>query len=240
MSSRPKGRRNRNKGGGRARKGGGNLASGQKQEVARIAKRTFERNVEHKYFYEGSQITTSNAYAFTSLSAIPQAVSDSDRAGDRLDIFGPMQLEYTIRRNTTATVLTETVRVVLFQWFPMDSANPNGTPPTAGLMFLSDPSAGGITYRSQYSHDLGPTGAAPSFRVFYDRTHILVGIATVMTDRYAVNVRKLINTSSLRKRLQYVSGATTGVNMLYLAVITDQAALPAVINFTLQVNFTDA
>jgi len=240
MSTGNRGRK-KAKRGNRARSGVKNsLTSAQKQEISIIAKRTLERGIEHKYFYEGSQITTSNAFAFSALSAIPQAVSDSDRAGDRLDIFGKMELMYTIRRNITATVLTETVRIVCFQWFPMDSANPNGVPPSAGLMFLSDPSAGGITYRSQYSHDLGATGAQPQFRAFYDKTHILVGISTVMTDKYAVNVRKLINTSSLRKRLQYVSGGNTGSNMLYLAVITDQAALPAVVNFTLQVNFTDA
>jgi len=216
------------------------LTPEEKQEMQRIALRTLERRIEHKYFYEGSQTTTSNTWQLFSLSAIPQAVSDSDRAGDRLDIFGNMQMMYSIRRNTTATVLTETVRVVLLQWFPMDSANPNGVPPTSGLIFLSDPSAGGIDFRSRFSHDLGPTGAAPQYRVIYDKSHLLVGIATVMTEKYAVNVTKFINTSSMRKRLQYVSGGTTGSNMFYYLVISDQAALPAVINFTIQVNFTDA
>jgi hypothetical protein len=212
------------------------LSPAARSEMALIARRVQTRNSERKYSYQGTVTTATNAFVFTSMTDISQAVSDTDRVGDVLELSGNIDVRYSIEKNAASTVLFEHVRLVILQWHLSDVT----TPPTGALCFLQDPSVSAISYRSQESHDLGKFGANPQFRIIYDHTTTLVGTNLLPTESLSAYVTTSVSIATIKKRIQYISGGNNGTNKLFLGIIGSSATNVPSVNFTAMILYTDS
>lgn len=192
-------------------------------------KRLVHQTQELKYIAFNSGVAT-QATSTMSVSntpfAIPQGVTDQDRVGDSIT-YGPfLKLRINIANGQGATGdIYNNVRVAIVQWKP-------NTVPTAGDIFLNDPSGAPGVY-SNYSHD-----KRQMFNILFDKVWTTIGNAaaagTANTSAFVTGVQDLtISLKRAVKHVQYLAGGTSGTNLLYICIVSD-SALATHPNFTYQ------
>lgn len=212
------------------------LTPAQKQEVSILARRQINKASELKFTVFGSAVTTGTSWVFSSLTDVPQGVLDSNRVGDGLTPVS-LRLKYQWDTNALKAVPTEFFRVIVFQWFP----NSVNLAPSGALMFLDDPQATAINWRSNYSVDYLAKGSA-QFRVLYDKLHTLVGYGNNLTWNPSMSglVSTNINLASARKNIQFTAASTTsGAGKIYVGTIGSAAANSVVVTYNSIFMFKD-
>jgi len=211
------------------------LSATQKQEVSQLVQRTVLRDAEHKFTLPGQSLAVTASFQYTQITAISQAVSDSDRTGDALKIIGDMELQYSVEKNAASTIPADHVRLVIFQWYQ----NTSSTTPTDAVLWLQDPSTSSVTYRSMESHDFGKQSKAPVFRILYDQTTDLIGLPATPTEKMSYYYKLIVPLSSMRRNLQYSAASNNGMNQLYVAWIGTTATAPPALNFEARLQYID-
>lgn len=164
-----------------------------------------------------SQITATGALAQT--LTIPQGVTDSDRAGDRIMWCGTIEVNLQVVNGQGATGdAYNNVRFILFQWHP----NSTTSPPTIAQILLPGPGGAQDIY-SCYNHD-----HRSEYTILFDEVFLTVGNGNTATNPPQCNVstgvrRIRISTRGMTKQAQFTAGATTGTNMIYLFQVSDSA-----------------
>jgi len=211
------------------------LSSLQKQEVAIISKRQFNKGLEAKFYRGGVTQSFSQTTQVTSLTDVPQGTGDSNRVGDTLTPVS-LQLRYQIDQNVASAVKAEYVRVFVFQWFP-STANlvPAGT-----TIFLGDFLAGSINQRSYWSKDYMTPGAA-QFRVLYDKLHLIIGFgtSTAYNTSQGIWVDKEISLASARKTIQYTASTTDGAGKIFVGTIGSTNTNPSALSLVTMFRYKD-
>lgn len=197
-----------------------------KQEVKSLVKR--QMRGESKYLLSNANTSVTYNGTLARLSSIPQsagASTDTTRIGDAVQPTS-LQLTYTFYNIGAAGVnpYESDCRVIVFRWLVDDSLSA----PTAGLILNS---VGGIySAISTFNHD-----QRGNFEVLYDKLH-LISNSTLQPSNKPVRASIKVNS----KKIQYVAGATNGLNNIYILTIGDSdTAVDPVLNYYAQLNFVD-
>lgn len=159
-----------------------------------------------------------------SLSEIPQGDSDSSRDGDQVYLTS-IQFNWTLFIGTGPSSADNVMsRLILYQYFDTITG---GSAPATGSLLISVASEANII-NSPYNHD-----QRYKFRVLYDKVVSLNPLA----NRGASD--SVMITKFPRHKIQYESGGVTGINKLFLFVITNSSTNQPVINFYTKVNYKD-
>lgn len=190
------------------------LSKNQQSLVRKIANQVVRGRSERKHYQTTANSTQNNSATITSISNIPQGDTDETRDGDQLRISS-VELNYEL----IGADATNLFRVMLFQWF-------DDSTPTVTDVLTSAIDAILQTYRRDTRR---------MFRVLYDHTHPLS-----LNSSNEVLVRFKRFTRGFRRKIQYQAGGTTGINKLYILLVSDSgvASDPAYIYKT-RVNYTD-
>lgn len=155
---------------------------------------------ETKYGFSNSGSTISYSGACVSLSDIAQGAGDTARTGDQLNVVR-LYLDYAIFPGDA----TNLVRVIIFQWKPIDTSAPA---PSDILQSVGNAYAP----LSTYNHD-----SRFQKHVLYDALHSV--------DTYHPQIKKKVIIKKFKpNRIQYTAGTVTGQNKIYLLTISDSAA----------------
>lgn len=178
------------------------MSKTQKQQVSRIAKNIISRSSETKHYdAQDEGRTVSSTMYIGSITNIAQGDSDTNRDGDQL-LLKNIRVKYLLRGADT----TNAVRVMFVQYYCAD------VPVVSDI--LQDNNPGDRELTSMYHSD-----ARPSFKVLYDRTHVLNTTGSNAT------VYKQINLHNFgRKKIQYQGGTTTGRGEVYVFLLSDSVA----------------
>lgn len=189
-----------------------------RQEVVKIANRQIAKQSEKKYLSTLTSIAKDWNGSVLDLCNIAQGDTDGTRDGDELYVKS-VRVKSLVSVADTYNIC----RTILFQWY-------DDTTPT-GADILSNTYVGTINAPlAPYHHDL-----SSKFKILYDKT--------ILLDTY--HPYMLLDTGYItggfKRKVQFSSGGTTGVNKIYLLQISDSGALthPTMLAVA-QVNFTDS
>lgn len=187
---------------------------GGSKNIRRIVRQEINSIAEKKYHAStsiGAGIsTTVDLY---SLSDVDVGINDNERIGDQITVTS-MEFRGYLEVGDTNNI----VRVILFQWFP-------DTVPTAVDILIS--SVNGLI--SPYSHD-----HRYEFNILFDRTYMMSNDWQHYS-KFHVYIKKF-----RERKIQYVGGTYVGNNKIYLAVVSDSAAVPnPTMAYIAKLNFKD-
>jgi len=208
------------------------LSRTQRMEVQRLV----QRNTELKYFAFNAIALSPISNAMNLASApfqIPQGVSDSNRIGDQLTWTG-VKIRFEITNSLGALAdQFNNMRLVILQW------KPNSIPVNTDV-FLTGPT-GAVDIYSTYNHD-----RRTEFIILHDETFRTVGnintansVGTCCTTTGVLE--RNISVRYAQKNAHFAGGGLTAANMLYIALVSDSAAVPhPTITYQMKTFFRDA
>ncbi len=182
------------------------LPAPKRAAVAAIARKTVMRMAEKKFIEVdlngiGVDTTTAN----TPLTGIIRGFTDESRNGDEV-IISKIELRLEFRSDVTAN-LGSSIRVILFQWHPTD-----GTAPTVANVLL----AGTITRLTKRGYLVD---GRKNFTILTDRQ---IDVSTVAGTNFMQDLH-ITKTKGFRKKIDYNGTAVTGLNNIYLLMVSDFA-----------------
>lgn len=187
------------------------------QQVNRKIKRMIANRQEKKIHSQEPIGSISTTPSFNQISNIAQGDTDLTRDGDELYLKS-IHLNWSF----VGADATNKMRIVVFQWFGDDNANP----PAATDLFQTNSATGYFgAFRKDYSS---------LFKVLYDKQ--------LVTDTYN-NIRhgKKSIYKGFRKKIKYIAGTASGTNQIYTCMVSDSSAAshPQVSMYT-WLRFTDS
>jgi hypothetical protein len=215
----------------------------QKQEVHVLVNRTLKKTIERKFGPpQGNLVSMSSTFQVGTIINIPQGTTDYNRIGDKIHLTS-LKIQYQIDRNVLNAVYDEYFRVIIFQWnLSSGLSDPASGTIARDVMFLNDPYATAINYRSWYGPDLSTSGAK-NFTILYDRTHKAVGLGTATSPNSTngIMVKRNVSLAQARKTVEFAAGsATSATNSLYWLFVGTTVTNPSSLIYTSQVWFNDA
>lgn len=160
-----------------------------------------------------SSSTTPGIVSMTDVSQETSSAGDSVRSGDEIYITS-FQFRYYLTVGDSYNV----IRMMFFQWQQDD------TPTAADI--LADTSSNPVL--SPYRKD-----TSGHYKILYDKVHVLDTYNTVQKASGFIS-------KSLKKKIKYDGGTTTGQNKIYFLNVSDSAAVAHPSYFlTTQLNFKD-
>lgn len=187
-----------------------------RSHIRKAVRREIESYAEKMYFPAPSNLSVSSTPNVVSLSDVAQGDADTNRDGDQLSLTS-IEFRGYIATGDTTNVL----RFIIFQWYPNDSFYP----PTASDILLTAASG----FISPYSHD-----GRFQFKILYDRSF------SMSTNWQPYLTFHKYVTKGFRRKIQYNAGGTTGVNKIYLLLVSDSSAAPhPTISYYSKLNYRD-
>lgn len=195
-----------------------------RKRVSQIAKRVLQRNAEWKASHTGITGSATTSGSLNSVCEISQGDTDSTRDGDQLTMG---TISYYLRLVQSSGVGADTynnIRVIIFQWYPQS------VPAVTDIVNTTS----GLGTMFHYNTD-----KAKSFKIIKDKNYLLQtknsdGVPAVVQfgRRHKVRIG--------RKKIQFVSGGTTGSNKVYFLFLSDSSVTPhPQINCYVRTNFMD-
>lgn len=186
----------------RQKREGRKLTPAQKRQVKLIV----GRDVEKKFFDKNmpGNAPTGSGLIVGSVINIAQGNNDTGRIGDKITLK-----QMKIRTTITGADATNFVRLIWFQWTPLNSVQ---APSLSTLM--QDP----ITWNSPLNES---NGAANLYRVISDKIYScsLSGSTAARSFTTVLYGRKIP-----RKQIEYQPSQATGYNQIYCAMYSDSTA----------------
>lgn len=165
------------------------------------------------------------------LTNITQGSTDTSRDGDRLSLRS-IELDFIVYYDLVVLnppVQNESIRILVFQWFPsspiIGGTNPS---PSTNEMLTSVALTSTRAHIVPYSHD-----NRQLFRILYDKV-----ITLSVSGTQIVHVKKMI-TKFAKRELQYLAGTTVGTNQVYMALATMHGTAYTFFDGVAKVNFND-
>lgn len=185
---------------------------------------------EKKFFNDHLGVSDAiNTGAITTISSVPQGDLDSTRDGDQLTIRS-IELRWQASSSPgTGTSLQDSVRLILFQWFP-------ATVPTAAQIIFT----GLAATLAPYNHD-----TRFQFKILYDKVvNVTKASATpIQNANSIISLPPVMITNGMKRKIQYTSGSSTvASNMLYVLYCSDVAngaGNNPQVDFITKLNFSD-
>lgn len=177
--------------------------------------------MESKYWDTATSASIDFSGTVYDLSAVTQGVADTNRIGDQLF---PKSLE--LRMSMVAGDSTNLIRMLIIR-YKMDTSITGGPPPTANVLQYTSATH---TPLSPVHHDLRKT-----FDIIHDELFCLVQNAS----NGQMIVNRVFNLG--RVPINFVAGATTGANKIFMVLYSDSGAAPNPgVLFDTRLNFVDA
>lgn len=195
-----------------------------KQRISTIAKRVLQRNAEWKHHNAVVSGATAFAGGLNSLTDVAQGDTDLTRDGDQLTMGKLVFFLELAQSSGVGFDVHNAVRVILFQWFPQSA------PAVSDIL---DQGTGTAPYYHYF------TDKAKSFKILHDKIHRLQRDDPTAGGQVKIFKRRF-KVRPGRKKIQYVSGGTTGSNKIYLLLMSDSSVTPhPTAYFHSRLNFMD-
>lgn len=187
------------------------------QKVRRIVNSTINRNVEWKFHLYENSLSVPDTGLADDPSLVSQGATDTTRNGDKIQASS-FKINYYIENGDSYN----NFRVIVFQWYQSASPLPSD-------VLLQGTGFGNL---SQYNID-----KAPSYKIMYDRTHLVSSNYSGQTNGSRAVHKKL---RVPRKNIQYNAGSTGGIGKVYLLFISDSsAALHPTVHYSCKLIYKD-
>lgn len=199
----------------------------QKAQVRTMVKRLDVISKEPKY-YDRAITQTTNGYIYNVFDLIAplQGASDNQRDGDQIEIRD-IELKYDVYMPAAFTVAngSETIRVIIVQYFQDTNVAPLGTTPNT----VVQSSGQQASYLTPFNHD-----RRRLFKVLYDACHTLS-----LSGPVAANKTVVVYPS--KKKVNFMNDGVEGEGKVFLMVgSSNNTANGPLIDFYSRVNFVDA
>lgn len=179
--------------------------------------KVFQSMAEHKYHDKADLLTPNYSGIITDISAIAQGQTDTTRVGDKVILLS-LQFKgvVTVPNPDIGTEIQQIIRVIYFIY-------KDDTTPVVGTIMEStgDPNA----INSPFIHD-----RQVKRKVLYDKCFTVKSLGTIAGGYTALSkpiaVSAYIPLTKLKNKLNtihYEGGGTTGVNKIWMLVISDSA-----------------
>lgn len=172
----------------------------------KIAKKVLIQQSEKKY-YDQNAANANIDYTgvIYNLSSIPQGDTDVSRDGDGLKLTS-LQIRWLMEVGTSPN----TFRIIVFQWLP-------ATTPTVSDVLSSTYASSVLQPLSPFKHDMNA-----NFRILHDsNTRVVDTYRPSITGKIYITTRN----KKLKQDVHFNAGTTTGVNKLYMIVVSNDAAV---------------
>jgi hypothetical protein len=168
---------------------------------------------EDKYLMTSASGALTVLPVFTSVTDVPQGVTDQNRIGDEIRSLS-LHLKVEFVKNVASTAVVDYCRLMVVQTRSQFTL----APPNATTLFLNDPIVGTVNYRSEWIVD-----GNMAFKVLYDKLHILPGISTATGAAYRkeffVSLKRTI------KKIQFINASTTdALNKIFFGVMSNTSS----------------
>ena len=165
---------------------------------------------ESKFFDLTVNTSPSTTGSISRLSGVPQGVGATQREGDALSLTHVILNYKLVTQNSD---IFTTTRLIVFQW----KINDNLAVPTLGSI-LQGASSTTNMYNWQDS---------ANYIVMWDKTFFQSGITTAPTDSgLQGETGCVIPITTIRRKITFNAGATSGTNHLYLLTLSDSIIAP--------------
>jgi len=195
-----------------------NVSKPMQKAIQKVVNRSLSKEQEEKYqvFYLATNVDYSGA--IVDVTAISQGDTDTTRDGDEI-----MPKSLNIRGTFVNADSTNAYRLIVFRY--KNDTSLTGNPAMTNILNLT----ASVTAPFQsYYHD-----ARKTYNILHDSMYV--------TDTNN-SIRKFnLHIPLARKSVNYINGATTGINKIYVGVISDSAASthPAV-SLVAEIRYTDS
>lgn len=175
-----------------------------------------------------NETTTAGTGAIAKIMTVAQGDSDSARDGDALYIKS-LRVKGRVKfNNSMGALLTQYVRLLVFQWYPDD-----GTAPTvANILNNSGTDAEGI-------YGITNIDRNDQYKILMDKTFQVDSVGNP-----ARQFKKKLRCPKRHRKQKFIAGGTDGSNQIYLLYISDTLSTTAgvVPTFTMQtfMSYTDS
>lgn len=175
-----------------------------------------------------NETTTAGTGAIAKIMTIAQGDTDSTRDGDALFIKG-LRINGRVKfNNAMGALLTQYVRLLVFQWFPDD-----GTAPTVANILNTT----GTDSESLYG--ITNMDRNDQYKILFDRTYEVDSVGNP-----ARAFKRKLRIPKRHRRQKFIAAGTDGSNQIYLMYISDTLSTIAgvVPTFTMQtfMTYTDS
>jgi hypothetical protein len=168
---------------------------------------------EKKYLMTGSSGACTVSPAWISCTDVPQGTTDSSRIGDNIRIRS-IHLKLEFVKNIAMVGVVDYCRIMVIQTHSQFSV----APPTNSQLFLNDPIAAAIDYRSEWIVD-----GRSTFTVLYDHVITLPGIPT--NDKAAFRREFFAPVRRAKKQIQFINASTTdAAGKIFIGVCSNLSA----------------
>jgi hypothetical protein len=162
-----------------------------------------------KYFDYYNTVSSTITIGYDPITSIPQGATQGERVGDMIFLD---HTDYTIHYTTANADIFNIARVIVFQWNP-----PSGSLAPGTTSILEDPNTFGV--HSPYNYE-----GRQDYRILYDRSFALSGVASAPTINSNIIVRGSINNNY--RRVVFNSGTISGTHKTYFLHLSDSSVAP--------------